>query len=236
MLKVNGLHTYYGSIHALKGISLAIREGQIATLIGSNGAGKTTTLKAISGLVKAQQGNIIFQGQDITGAASERIVTAGIIQVPEGRRIFVRLNVQENLLMGAYLLKDKREIAANLDYVYQLFPRLKERAKQMGGTLSGGEQQMLAVGRALMARPRLLMLDEPSMGLAPIVVEEIFQCIKDLNSKNGLTVLLVEQNANLALEIAHVGYVIETGEIALAGEAQALLKDDRVRKAYLGED
>lgn len=235
MLTVQNLNTYYGSIHALKGISFEVKEGQIVTLIGSNGAGKTTTLKAISGLVKVHQGSIVFQGQEIAGAPSERIVAMGISQVPEGRRIFVRLNVEENLLMGAYLRKDKQGIAEDLEYVYNLFPRLKERAKQMGGTLSGGEQQMLAIGRALMARPKLLMLDEPSMGLAPIVVEEIFQCIKDLNRK-GLTVLLVEQNANIALEIAHTGYVIETGEIAFSGAGQELLQDDRVRKAYLGEE
>lgn len=235
MLQVDNLNTYYGSIHALKGITFEIKEGQIVTLIGANGAGKTTILKAISGLVTAKQGSIKFCDKEISGVASEKIVSLGVIQVPEGRRIFVSLNVEENLLMGSYLRKDKPGIAEDLEYVYNLFPRLKERAKQMGGTLSGGEQQMLAVGRALMSRPKLLMLDEPSMGLAPIVVEEIFRCIKDLNSK-GLTILLVEQNANLALEIAHIGYVIETGENAFSGETHALLKDDRIRKAYLGEE
>ncbi|MHB9094231.1 MAG: ABC transporter ATP-binding protein [Eubacteriales bacterium] len=235
MLQVEDLNTYYGSIHALKGISFEIKEGQIIALIGANGAGKTTILKAISGLVKATKGSIKFCDKEISSVASEKIVSLGVIQVPEGRRIFVSLNVEENLLMGAYLRKDKPGIAEDLEYVYNLFPRLKERAKQMGGTLSGGEQQMLAVGRALMSRPKLLMLDEPSMGLAPIVVEEIFRCIKDLNSK-GLTILLVEQNANLALETAHIGYVIETGEIAFSGETHALLKDDRIRKAYLGEE
>ncbi len=234
MLAVDGLHAYYGSIHALKGISLQIGEGEIVTLIGNNGAGKTTTLRAISGLVRNHQGEISFQGRDISRARSDQIVNLGIIHVPEGRKIFSRLTVAENLMMGAYLRKDKAKIAQDFELVYSLFPRLQERERQMGGTLSGGEQQMLAIGRALMSRPRLLMLDEPSMGLAPIVVEEIFETIKKLNSQ-GLTVLLVEQNANLALSIADQAYVMETGEIALQGEAKVLLDDDRVRKAYLGE-
>jgi len=234
MLDVQNLHTYYGSIHALKGISFKIESGQIVSLIGSNGAGKSTTLKAISGIIRAREGDISFQGQHITQTASEKIVAAGIVQVPEGRGIFIRLTVQENLQMGAYLRRDKAGIAEDLEHVFELFPRLKERANQMGGTLSGGEQQMLAVGRALMAKPKLLMLDEPSMGLAPIVVQEIFSAIKRLNQE-GLTVLLVEQNANLALAVSDRAYVIETGEITLSGSGAELLADDRVRKAYLGE-
>jgi branched-chain amino acid transport system ATP-binding protein len=235
MLSINDLNVYYGGIHALKGISLEIKEGQIVTLIGSNGAGKTTTLKAISKLIKVKSGSIKFNEHDLLKLPSEKIVGLGISHVPEGRKIFVRLNVEENLLMGAYLRKDKKEIKEELEYTYKLFPRLKERAKQMGGTLSGGEQQMLAIGRALMSKPKLLMLDEPSMGLAPIVVDEIFTAIKNLN-KNGLTVLLIEQNANLALNVSDVGYVIETGEIIISGNAKDLLNDDRVRKAYLGEE
>lgn len=234
MLAVEGMHAYYGSIHALKGISLQIGEGEIVTLIGNNGAGKTTTLRAISGLARNHAGKISFQGRDISRAHSDQIVNLGIIHVPEGRKIFSRLTVAENLMMGAYLRKDKAKIAQDFELVYRLFPRLQERERQMGGTLSGGEQQMLAIGRALMSRPKLLMLDEPSMGLAPMVVEEIFETIKKLNSQ-GLTVLLVEQNANLALSIADQAYVMETGEIALQGEAKVLLNDDRVRKAYLGE-
>lgn len=234
MLKVEELHVYYGGIHALKGISFEIKEGQIVTLIGSNGAGKTTALRAISGLIVGK-GSIQYRNQEILGTPSEKIVAKGMCQVPEGRRIFTALNVQENLMMGAYLRKDKEGIQKDLEYIYDLFPRLKERAKQMGGTLSGGEQQMLAIGRAIMANPKLLMLDEPSMGLAPIVIDEIFETIKYLNEK-GLTVLLVEQNANIALQVADIGYVIETGSIAFSGDAKDLLNDDRVRKAYLGEE
>ena len=235
MLEVKNLHTYYGSIHALKGISFSIEKGRIVSLIGSNGAGKSTTLKAISGLVPAREGSITFQGEELTRLESEKIVGKGVIHVPEGRRIFVKLNVQENLMMGAYLRKDKGEIQKDLEFVYQVFPRLKERYKQMGGTLSGGEQQMLAIGRAIMAKPQLLMLDEPSMGLAPLVVEEIFDCIVQLNHQ-GLTVLLVEQNANIALGVSDQGYVIETGEITISGTGKELLQDERVRKAYLGEE
>lgn len=235
MLNIKNLHTYYGSVHALKGISLAVEEGKIVSLIGSNGAGKSTTLKAISGLVPVREGSITFQGEPLSGITSEKIVGKGVIHVPEGRRIFVKLNVQENLMMGAYLRKDKAEIQSDLEFVYQVFPRLKERSMQMGGTLSGGEQQMLAIGRAIMAKPRLLMLDEPSMGLAPLVVEEIFDCVIQLNRK-GLTVLLVEQNANLALGVSDWGYVIETGEITISGAGKELLQDERVRKAYLGEE
>lgn len=235
MLEVKNLHTYYGSIHALKGISFSIEKGKIVSLIGSNGAGKSTTLKAISGLVPVREGSITFQGEEFAHLPSEKIVARGVIHVPEGRRIFVKLNVQENLMMGAYLRKDKAEIQKDLEFVYQVFPRLKERYKQMGGTLSGGEQQMLAIGRAIMAKPQLLMFDEPSMGLAPLVVEEIFDCIVQLNHQ-GLTVLLVEQNANIALAISDQGYVIETGEITISGTGKELLQDDRVRKAYLGEE
>lgn len=236
MLKIENLDVFYGGIHALKGISFNIEEGQIVTLIGSNGAGKTTILKVISGIVKQKNGVVLFNGEDITKLPSEKIVELGVIHVPEGRKIFTALNVEENLLMGAYLRKDKKEIEEDLKNVYELFPRLEERRKQMGGTLSGGEQQMLAIGRALMSKPKLLMLDEPSMGLAPIVVQEIFETIEKLNKERNLTVLLVEQNANIALQVAHHAYVIETGEIVLEGSGKELLGDDRVRKAYLGEE
>lgn len=236
MLKIENLDVFYRGIHALKGISFNIEEGQIVTLIGSNGAGKTTILKVISGIVKQKNGVVLFNGEDITKLPSEKIVELGVIHVPEGRKIFTALNVEENLLMGAYLRKDKKEIEEDLKNVYELFPRLEERKKQMGGTLSGGEQQMLAIGRALMSKPKLLMLDEPSMGLAPIVVQEIFETIEKLNKERNLTVLLVEQNANIALQVAHHAYVIETGEIVLEGSGKELLGDDRVRKAYLGEE
>lgn len=235
MLKIKDLEVYYGGIHALKGISFDVKNGQIVTLVGSNGAGKTTTLKAISNLVKSK-GSIEYNGQEISNMHSEKIVAQGLIHVPERRKIFTALTVEENLMMGAYLRKDKEKMEKDLQYVYELFPRLKERAKQYGGTLSGGEQQMLAIGRAIMSAPKLLMLDEPSMGLAPIVVEEIFESIKELNKRTGLTVLLVEQNANIALQTAHIGYVIETGQITFSGNANELLHDDRVRKAYLGEE
>ncbi|WIV11909.1 ABC transporter ATP-binding protein [Proteiniborus sp. MB09-C3] len=235
MLNVKNLEVYYGGIHALKGISFEVKQGQIVTLVGSNGAGKTTTLRAISNLVKSK-GSIEYNGQEISNMHSEKIVAQGLIHVPEGRKIFTALTVEENLSMGAYLRNDKQKIEEDLQYVYELFPRLKERAKQYGGTLSGGEQQMLAIGRAIMSAPKLLMLDEPSMGLAPIVVEEIFATIKELSQKTGLTVLLVEQNANTALKVADIGYVIETGKIVFSGNANELLHDDRVRKAYLGEE
>lgn len=234
MLKVQGIDVFYGGIHALRDLSFEIPEGKIVTLIGSNGAGKSTTLRAISNLLKCR-GQILFNGENILTLPSEKIVARGIVQVPEGRRIFTALTVEENLEMGSYLRRDKAEIAKDIEYVYNLFPRLKERAKQMGGTLSGGEQQMLAIGRALLSKPKLLMLDEPSMGLAPIIVEEIFKAITDLNREKGLTVLLVEQNANIALQVADYAYVLETGTITIEGEAKALLTDDRVRKAYLGE-
>lgn len=235
MLEVKNLNVFYGGIHALRDTSFKVDKGEIVTLIGSNGAGKTTTLEVISGIVKQKSGDIIFEGESITNVNSEIIVGKGLIHVPEGRKIFTALNVEENIHMGAYLRRDKEGILKDLDEVYRLFPRLKERKKQMGGTLSGGEQQMLAIGRALMSKPKLLMLDEPSMGLAPIVVQEIFEAIKELNEKEGLTVLLVEQNANIALKLAHNAYVIETGEIVLSGSGEELLGDDRVRKAYLGE-
>lgn len=236
MLKIKDLDVFYGGIHALKSINFEINEGQIVTLIGSNGAGKTTILKVISGIVKKKNGDILFKDEEISKLPSEKIVELGIIHVPEGRKIFTDLNVEENLLMGAYLRKDKNEIRKDLENIYELFPRLKERKTQMGGTLSGGEQQMLAIGRAMMSKPKLLMLDEPSMGLAPIIVQEIYETIKKLNEERNLTVLLVEQNANLALQAAHHAYVIETGEIVLEGSGKGLLGDDRVRKAYLGEE
>lgn len=236
MLKIKDLDVFYGGIHALKSINFEINEGQIVTLIGSNGAGKTTILKVISGIVKKKNGDILFKDEEISKLPSEKIVELGIIHVPEGRKIFTDLNVEENLLMGAYLRKDKNEIRKDLENIFELFPRLKERKTQMGGTLSGGEQQMLAIGRAMMSKPKLLMLDEPSMGLAPIIVQEIYETIKKLNEERNLTVLLVEQNANLALQAAHHAYVIETGEIVLEGSGKELLGDDRVRKAYLGEE
>jgi len=235
MLKVENLEVYYGGIHALQGLSFDIKSGEIITLIGSNGAGKTSTLRAISNLIKSK-GSIKYKDEEINDLSAEKIVAKGLIHVPEGRRVFTALTVEENLKMGAYLRKDKEKIEEDLQYVYKLFPRLKERTKQYGGTLSGGEQQMLAIGRSLLSDPQLLMLDEPSMGLAPIVIEEIFESIKEINQKTGLTVLLVEQNANIALQTADRGYVIETGKILFSGDAKDLLHDDRVRKAYLGEE
>lgn len=235
MLKVEDLNVYYGGIHALQGLSFEIKKGEIITLIGSNGAGKTSTLRAISNLIKSE-GSIKYKDEEINDLSAEKIVAKRLIHVPEGRRIFTALTVEENLLMGAYLRKDKEKIREDLEFVYKLFPRLKERTKQYGGTLSGGEQQMLAIGRALLSDPELLMLDEPSMGLAPIVIEEIFESIKEINQKTGLTFLFVEQNANIALQTADRGYVIETGKILFSGDAKDLLHDDRVRKAYLGEE
>lgn len=235
ILEAKGITKTFGGLTAVNNVDFHINQGEIVGLIGPNGAGKTTTLEVISGIVEERNGKVSFENQDINKLPSEKIVELGIVHVPEGRRIFTALNVEENLLMGAYLRKDKKEIEEDLVNVYQLFPRLEERKKQMGGTLSGGEQQMLAIGRALMSKPKLLMLDEPSMGLAPIVVQEIFETIEKLNKERGLTVLLVEQNANIALQIAHWAYVIETGEIVLEGSGKELLGDDRVRKAYLGE-
>ena len=234
LLKVTDINTYYGKIHALKGISLEVMPGEIVTLIGANGAGKSTTLKTISGQLHPKTGTIEYEGASIGGIPAHIVTARGIIQVPEGRRIFPRMTVMENLEMGAFLRKDKDGIRADLERVFELFPRLKERVAQKGGTLSGGEQQMLAMGRSMMSSPKLLMLDEPSMGLAPVVVEQIFETIETLHSA-GITILLVEQNAHMALSIADRGYVLETGEIKLTGTGQELLVDDTVRKAYLGE-
>ncbi len=233
MLEVKEIDVFYGAIHALKKMSLQVEQGTIVTLIGANGAGKTTTLKTISGILRPKSGAVIYKGVDISKVAPEKIVSMGISQVPEGRRVFQSMSVLENLEMGAYLRRDKNEIQLDMENVFTRFPRLKERRKQMAGTLSGGEQQMLAIGRALMARPELLLLDEPSMGLAPLLVKEIFEIIKDINSR-GTTILLVEQNANMALSIATKAYVIETGEIVLQGSAEQLMKSDEVKKAYLG--
>ena len=234
MLSLTNVETYYGSIRALKGVSLDVPEGQTVTLLGANGAGKTTTLKTISGITPAARGTIAFLGQRIDRMAPEKIVRLGISHVPEGRQVFKDLTVTENLRMGAYTRKGRRDIEASLQRVYAYYPILRERRHQLAGTLSGGEQQMLAIGRALMARPRLLLLDEPSLGLAPKLVEEIFQIIKTINHE-GITVLLVEQNANKALHIAHYGYVLETGRITLMDEAKKLLQNDHVRRSYLGE-
>jgi branched-chain amino acid transport system ATP-binding protein len=233
MLEVNDIHTYYGNIHALKGISLTVEKGEIVTLIGSNGAGKTTTLRSICGLQKPRQGSILLDGDDLGHYKAHQIVAKGVAMVPEGRGIFARLTVAENLDLGAYNRKDRMEIQEDLEYVFKIFPRLKERIKQIAGTLSGGEQQMLATGRALMARPSLLLMDEPSMGLAPVLVEAIFDVIKVINQK-GTTILLVEQNALMALSIAHRGYVIQTGQIVLRDTAANLKNNEMVQKAYLG--
>ena len=232
ILKIDDINVFYGSIHAIKGVSLEVNEGEIVTLIGANGAGKTTTLHTVSGLLRPRTGSISFCGEDITKIPAHRLVERGLAHCPEGRRVFLQMTVQENLDMGAYIRRD--DFSASLEEVYELFPRLKERRKQVAGTLSGGEQQMLAMGRALMSKPKLLMLDEPSMGLAPILVEQIFDIIKELNDA-GTTILLVEQNARMALSIAHRAYVLETGTISMSGDAHELAEDDRVRKAYLGE-
>ena len=234
LLTVENLHVAYGAIRALQGISFNIKEGEIVTLIGANGAGKSTTLRTISGLLRPIEGDIRYEDKSITRVPAERIVTMGISQVPEGRQIFSKLTVQENLEMGAYTRRDKREVQQSMARVFASFPRLEERLGQFGGTLSGGEQQMLAMGRGLMSQPRLLLLDEPSMGLAPILVQEIFDIIKRINAQ-GTSILLVEQNAAMALSVAHRGYVLETGRIALAGTAEELLNDPQVRAAYLGE-
>lgn len=234
LLQVNNIHTYYGNIHALHGISLYVNEGEIVTLIGANGAGKSTTIRTVSGIMHPREGTIIFDGQPIHETPAHELVGRGIAQSPEGRRIFPRLTVRDNLLMGAYLRRDKKEIQEDIDRVFGLFPRLKERTNQLGGTLSGGEQQMLAIGRALMARPRLLLLDEPSMGLAPVLVDTIFDIIRQINAQ-GTTILLVEQNALMALEVACRGYVLQSGSVVLSDNADALLKNEMVRKVYLGE-
>jgi branched-chain amino acid transport system ATP-binding protein len=236
MLNVRQLDVCYGAIIALRKISLTVPEKQIVTLIGANGAGKSTTLRAISGLVKAKSGEIHFLGQAIANAKPHEIVARGISHSPEGRMIFANLTVKENLDLGAYLRRDKAEIAKDLDYVFSIFPRLKERLKQSGGTLSGGEQQMLAIGRALMARPKLLLLDEPSLGIAPLLVKLIFEKIVEINQELGMTILLVEQNAHLALKVASYAYVLETGSITLEGPASEIEKNPDVRRAYLGED
>ena len=234
MLSIKNLSVHYGGIHALRGISLDVPAGKIVTLIGANGAGKSTTLNAIIGLVKASSGSVNWNGQDIFGAKTKSIVESGIVLVPEGRRVFPNLSVDENLTLGAYARNDRDEIEADRERVFGLFPRLKERHKQKAGTFSGGEQQMLAVGRALMSKPKVLMMDEPSLGLAPIFVGMIFDIIRQINSV-GVTVLLVEQNAKVALSVADTGYVMETGTISFSGTGQELLADDRVRRAYLGE-
>lgn len=233
MLKVDNIDVYYGAIHAIKGISIEVPKGEIVTLVGSNGAGKSTTLRTISGLMKPKNGTILFEDKNIVGVPAHKIVGMGLCQVPEGRHVFANMSVMENLELGAYLRNDKDGIARDLEDVFKKFPRLLERKDQISGTLSGGEQQMLAMGRALMSRPRLLLLDEPSMGLAPLLVKEIFNIIKEIN-ESGTTVLLVEQNANMALSIADKAYVLETGRIALVGTAQELASSEAVRKAYLG--
>jgi branched-chain amino acid transport system ATP-binding protein len=233
VLKVDSIDVFYGNIQALKGVSLEVKNGEIVTLIGANGAGKSTLLKTISGLLKPKQGDILYEGTSIAGKAAQTIVKQGISHVPEGRRIFANMTVEENLELGAFLRKDKHEIQQDFEKVYHLFPRLYERRKQLAGTLSGGEQQMLAIGRSLMARPRLLLLDEPSMGLAPLLVKTIFRIIEEINSF-GTTILLVEQNAHMALSVADRAYVIESGRVVLSGTAQELNASEQVKKAYLG--
>lgn len=233
MLNVNELNVSYGAIHALKGISFELNEGEVVALIGANGAGKSTTLNTISGILRPDSGSIFFEEQDLTQTRAAQIVEQGIVQVPEGRKIFAKMSVRENLEMGAYTLKDNDQVQEHMEKVFEIFPRLEERQRQLGGTLSGGEQQMLALGRGLMADPRLLLLDEPSMGLAPILVEQIFEVIQEINEA-GVSILLVEQNAQMALSIADRAYVLETGTVALSGEAEALMENPKVKAAYLG--
>ena len=233
MLKIENLYVNYGGINALRGISLEVQDGEIVTLIGADGAGKSTTLRTITGLVKAASGSVVWNGEEMIGKSIDAIFKSGIAMVPEGRRVFSDLTVLENLQIGAYLRKDKEEIDKDIEWVYSLFPRLKERYWQYAGTLSGGEQQMLAVGRALMSRPKLMMMDEPSLGLAPLVVQDIFSIIKEIN-RQGVTILLIEQNANMALRIADRGYVLETGQISMTGTGLELLNDESVKAAYLG--
>lgn len=235
ILEIKDLHVSYGAIKALKGINLVVKDKSIVTLIGANGAGKTTLLRTISSLLKPVSGVIEFEGNNVTNLAPNKIVELGISQSPEGRMIFSNLTVKENLEMGAYTRKDRHNLNEDLEIIYELFPRIKERLKQLGGTLSGGEQQMLAISRALMSKPKLLLLDEPSLGIAPILVKSIFEQIVELNKKTGITILLVEQNANMALSISDYGYVMETGEIILEGAAESLAQNEEVRKAYLGE-
>jgi branched-chain amino acid transport system ATP-binding protein len=234
LLEVDNIHTYYGNIHALKGVSISVDKGEIVTLVGANGAGKSTTLNTICGILKPRQGEVRLNGESLNTFKPHEIVAKGVSQAPEGRRIFSRLTVMENLEMGAYARSDRKGIAQDLERVFAIFPRLKERAHQVGGTLSGGEQQMLAIARALMARPRVLLLDEPSMGLAPILVQEIFSIIREINQQ-GTTILLVEQNVNMALQIAQRGYVLETGRVVLQGSAKELRENPQVRAVYLGE-
>jgi branched-chain amino acid transport system ATP-binding protein len=234
LLEVQGIHSYYGHIQALRGVSLTVEKGEVVTLIGSNGAGKTTTLRSIHGVLAPREGKILFDGEEIQGRPAHEMIGRGISQSPEGRKIFSRMTVLENLEMGAYHRNDTAEIQGDMDRVFELFPRLKERVKQEAGTMSGGEQQMLAIGRALMSRPKLLLLDEPSMGLAPVLVDRIFGVIREINQQ-GTTILLVEQNANVALEIATRGYVLETGSVVNAASAEQLRQDPKVREAYLGE-
>jgi len=233
MLEVKDMNVFYGAIHAIKGISLFVDDGELVSLVGANGAGKTTTLHTISGLLHASTGEILLDGQNLQKVPASHIINMGLAHVPEGRHVFARMTVEENLRMGAYILKDQKKISDNLEMVYAHFPRLKERARQLAGTLSGGEQQMLATGRALMTNPKILLMDEPSMGLSPILVKEIFSIIEELH-KSGITILLVEQNAKMALAISDRAYVLETGTIAMEGSAKELAEDDRVRKAYLG--
>jgi branched-chain amino acid transport system ATP-binding protein len=233
LLEVSDIHTFYGNIEALKGISIEVEEGECVTLIGSNGAGKSSTLRSISGLTPPRQGSIRFKDREITETPPQEIVSMGVAHSPEGRHVFPRMSVYENLMLGAYLRKDQSEISEDIDRVYSLFPRLKERERQKGGTMSGGEQQMLAIGRSLMARPELLLLDEPSMGIAPILVERIYETIAEIN-RQGTTILLVEQNANFALDVSSRGYVLETGTIALSDQSAALRENPEVQKAYLG--
>jgi branched-chain amino acid transport system ATP-binding protein len=233
LLEVHDIHTFYGNIEALKGITVEVEEGECVTLIGSNGAGKSTTLRSVSGLTPPRQGSIRFNGREITETPPQDIVSMGVAQSPEGRHVFPRMTVNENLLLGAYLRRDQSEISSDLERVYELFPRLKERERQKGGTMSGGEQQMLAIGRALMARPTLLLLDEPSMGIAPILVERIYETIAEIN-RQGTTILLVEQNANFALDVSARGYVLETGKVALHDKSAALRENPEVQRAYLG--
>ena len=234
ILKVSDINVYYGAIHAIKGVSFEVNPGEVVTLIGANGAGKSTTLRTITGLVKAESGSIQWNGEELLGKPIDKIISAGIAMSPEGRRVFADLTVLENLKLGAYLRKDKAEIEKDLKWVYSLFPRLEERSWQSAGTLSGGEQQMLAVGRALMSRPKLMMLDEPSLGLAPLVVQDIFSIIREIN-RQGVTVLLIEQNANMALKIADLAYVLETGNITMSGTGAELLANEKIKEAYLGK-
>ena len=233
MLEIKDLNVFYGAIHALKGISLTVEEGELVSLIGANGAGKTTTLHTISGLLTAASGSVTLDGKDLQKVAPNKIISMGLAHVPEGRHVFARMTVEENLRMGAYIIKDQKKISENLENVYSHFPRLKERSRQLAGTLSGGEQQMLATGRALMTNPKIVLMDEPSMGLSPLLVKEIFSIIQELH-ESGITILLVEQNAKMALAVSDRAYVLETGCISMSGKASELAEDDRVRKAYLG--